>query len=155
LYRSYLARARLTLGHGEESGKLLREAVDRSDEIADDQRAVVLFHFSNWLHGRGKLEEVLRIARIELLPLLENLGAERERAVTLGQIADVLAARGELDEALRIRREEQLPVYERLGDVQSMVVARANIALVLLRRQRAEDTPEALDHLHWAYQAAR
>ncbi|HYW08631.1 MAG TPA: hypothetical protein VE913_16845, partial [Longimicrobium sp.] len=140
------------IGHGRESGELLKEAVSASAQLADGLRAAILFKYIEWLRFQGEWDAVIGIGREELLPLLSRMGAVRESAVTMGQIADVLAARGDVDEALRIRREEELPVYERLGDVRSMIVGRVNLALLLLNR--GENHSEAVQHLTWSYQAA-
>lgn len=78
----------------------------------------------------GRLDQALRIYRVEQLPVFERFGDIRSAAITRGKIADVLQARGELDEALRIHREDELPVFERLGD--------RDAAITLLREAHAE-----------------
>jgi len=134
-----LGRAKQTLGHGEESGSLLKEAVASSAGFSDGLRVVILFHYTNWLSSQGELDEVVRISREELIPLLSEKGADRERAIIWGKIADVLGARGELEEALRIRCEEELPVFERLGDVHSRAVTLSRIADVLEKQGEWEE----------------
>jgi tetratricopeptide (TPR) repeat protein len=134
-----LGRAQQTLGNGEEAGSLLKEAVAGSAGLPDELRAAILFQYTSWLRRQGELDEVVRISREDLIPLMSEIGEGRGRAVTWGQIADVLAVRGELEEALRIRREEQLPVYERLGDVYGRAVTLGKIADVLTARGELEE----------------
>jgi tetratricopeptide (TPR) repeat protein len=129
-----LGRARQMLGHGEEAGSLLKEAVAGSAEFVDKARASILLQYTIWLYSQGELDEVVRISRDEVIPLLAGKRAEGARAVTWGRIADVLESRGELEETLRIRREEELPVYERLGDMRARAMALAKIADVLAAR---------------------
>ena len=134
-----LARAVGSLGDGDAAGAMLREASLTCPAGGDDDRASILFHFADWLVGRGETEQALTIYRDDLLPILAKSGDVHSRAVTLGRIADVLYARGELDAALRIRREEQLPVYERLGDVRSRAVTLGKIADVLYARGELDE----------------
>ncbi len=134
-----LARAKQTLGFGDDSGALFKEAVSACPPKESRDLTVLLLHHTDWLKGRGELKELLRVCREELLPLTKKAKDDRHRAITLGQIADVLAARGELDEALRIRREEELPVYERLGDVRSKAITQGQIADILQARGELDE----------------
>ena len=102
-------------------------------------RAVTMGRIADTLHGRGDLDEALRILMEEVLPAFDRLGDVRSRAVTMGRIADILQARGQLNEALRIRREEQLPVFERLGDVRWRALTMGRIADILQARGRLDE----------------
>jgi tetratricopeptide (TPR) repeat protein/predicted phosphodiesterase len=68
------------------------------------------------LHMTGQLEDVLRILRDEVLPVLDKLSHERETADLRLEIADVLIARRRLNEAQDICDHDVMPVYVRLDD---------------------------------------
>ncbi len=135
-----IATARQTEGRVDEAERFLDQAVAHFEAAgAERDRAIARGHIADILHGRGELDQALRIRQDEQLPVYERLDDVRQRANCLGQIADILYDRGRLDEALRIRQEEQMPVYERLGDVRSKAITMGQIADILQTRGQLDE----------------
>ena len=63
-----LAWAVEPLGHGDLAGELLREAADACPPTAERERSDPLFHFANWLRGRGQVDEALGIYQSDSHP---------------------------------------------------------------------------------------
>ncbi len=101
--------------------------------------ATTLGQIANIYYLKGKLEDALRIATDEALPVYNKLGDARGVAITKGKIADILAARGQLDEALRIRMEEVLPEFEKVGDVRGVALSKGRIADIFVARGQLDE----------------
>ena len=72
-----LARAKRTLGFGDDSGALFKEAVTVCAPEESLDLTVLLLHQTEWLLERGELEELVRLCREDLLPLTKKSKDDR------------------------------------------------------------------------------
>jgi predicted ATPase len=121
----------------------LRQALDRTSEVAPLVRARALFADGYAALGQGELRDATERFE-ESLALARAAGDERAVATSLAQLGWVLAARGESQRAVALS-EECLTLARKLDDRRTASVALANLAETAAGEGALDRAAELLD----------